>query len=296
MEREHERTTADLFINRSRGSKELFIVLAGYKEFLWKYTIERMPLFVPPEVDVCVVVSGVESAVLVEMASRYGWSYLQTKADLLARAQNIAIQEHPNAQYIYKIDEDILISRNYCGKMLQGYRNILSEGKFRPGFVAPLINVNGQSYIEFLKMINAVGKYERKFGEARAQADGIPIHYDGNAAKWIWSRSLPFDHVASRFDKAPFAYNTVVGRFSIGALLLEREMWETIGGFAVSPEEGWLGFEEEHLCRMCMELNRPIAILHNVFAGHFSFYPQFKEMRSFLKTIYPFLMPDRTNN
>ena len=137
------------FVNRSRGFDRLAIIVAGYKEYLWHLTLKRIARFKPDDIDVCVVSPGLFSERLNKICEENGWSYLNTKANKLARAQNIAIFQHPKAQWIYKFDEDIFISKNYFEVMLNGYQAIQKEGLFEPGFVAPLINVNGFSYIDF---------------------------------------------------------------------------------------------------------------------------------------------------
>lgn len=275
------------FINRSKGSQRLLIILAGYKEFLWPLTLERLTKFVPSDVDVCILSAGLYSAALAELAERHGWSYLYTKANKVALVQNLAITVHPQAKWIYKMDEDIFISEGFFDSLLEGYLHIQKEGLYNPGFCAPVINVNGYSYITFLKSIAADEEYRNKFGELKRAANGIKAQSDGEAAKWLWQKSLPFDEVANNVRSQPFTYSAVPHRFSIGAILFERELWQTLGGFRNSFNEGVLGLDEEHLCKDCIHLSRPMLVIHNVFAGHFSFGPQEPAMREYLREIYP---------
>jgi hypothetical protein len=275
------------FINRSKGSQRLLIVLAGYKEFLWPLTLDRLTKFVPPDVDVCILSAGLYSAPLAELAERHGWSYLYTKANKVALVQNLAIDVHKQAKWIYKLDEDIFISEGFFKSLLEGYLRIKEEGLYNPGFCAPVLNVNGYSYITFLRSIAAEQEYRDKFGELKHACNGIKAQDDGEAAKWLWQKSLPFDTVASYMRSQPFSYSAVPHRFSIGAILFERDLWEKIGGLRTSFNEGLLGQDEEHLCKDCMELSRPILVVHNVFAGHFSFGPQEPAMRQYLPEIYP---------
>ncbi|MGJ5673886.1 MAG: hypothetical protein ACR9NN_09795 [Nostochopsis sp.] len=274
------------FIDRSKGSQRLLIILAGYKDFLYPLTITRIAKFVPSDIDVCIVSSGLYSASLAELAEIYDWSYLYTKNNKVSLVQNLGISVHPLAKWIYKLDEDIFISEGFFDSMLEGYLNVKKEELYNPGFCAPIVNVNGYSYVTFLKKIDADKEYKDKFGELKQAAGGIKAHFDGEAAKWLWSKSLPFDEIAKHIGSQPFSYSAVPHRFSIGAILFERELWETMGGFRTGIKHGGLGLDEEYLCKDCIEMSRPILVINNVFAGHFSFGPQESVMKEYLPEIY----------
>lgn len=268
-----------------KDAKRLLVIVAGYKVHLWELTLARIARFAPEDLDVCVVTPGARSARLLQLAEQNGWSYLVTKANKLALAQNLAIREHPAAAWIYKLDEDIFISEGYFEKLLEGYLRIRESGHYDPGFCAPLINVNGHSYRTLLRMLDLEEEYQAAFEELKCACMGVRAHWDPNAARWLWERSLPFDEVARLLASRPFDYSVVPHRFSIGAILLEREFWESIGGFRTALVEGRLGIEEEDLCCQCMARSRVIGVIHNVFAGHFAFGPQEAGMRSFLGTV-----------
>lgn len=289
------------FIDRSKGGQRLLIILAGYKSFLWPLTLNRIAKFVPSDIDVCIVSSGLYSSTLDELATGYGWSYLYTKPNKVALAQNLAIARHTKAKWIYKLDEDIFIFEKFFDLLLEGYLRIKEDGLYDPGFCAPLINVNGYSYITFLRSINADDEYKAKFGELKHAARGIKASSDGEAAKWLWEKSLPFDEIAHYIQSQPFKYSAVPHRFSIGAILFERELWEAVGGLRTplkqggvsfrSPMlEGGLGLDEEYLCKDCIEMSRAMLVIDNVFAGHFSYGPQEASMKEYLHEIYPQLL------
>src|SRR5687768_3510918 len=138
------------FTDRRRGSEQMLIVLAGYKEYLWPYTIGRVEAFAPADADVCIVSSGVAPGALGEIAERRGWSWLRTQRNSLCLAQNLAIAHHPDARYIHKLDEDVLIAAGHFERLLAAYERVAEEGRFAPGFAAPVLNVNGFSYRMFL--------------------------------------------------------------------------------------------------------------------------------------------------
>jgi hypothetical protein len=274
------------FIDRSKGSNKLLIILAGYKSFLYPLTLARIAEFVPQDIDVCLLSSGLHSQELAEMAAVNNWSYLYTKSNKVSLVQNLAIAKHTQAKWIYKIDEDIFISEDFFEKLLEGYLTIKAEGLYDIGFCAPLLNVNGYSYINFLKLINADDEYKAKFGELKHSCAGAKAFYDGEAAKWLWKKSLPFDEVAQYISSKPFQYSASPHRFSIGAILLEREFWEQIGGFRTPFKQGGLGLDESQLCKDCIQKSRVMIVIHNVFAGHFSFGPQASAMKEYLPEIY----------
>jgi hypothetical protein len=118
------------FIDRSKGSQRLIIIIAGYKDFLYPLTLKRIAKFAPSDVDVCVVSSGLYSASLAELAESYGWSYLYTKANKVSLVQNLAISVHPQAEWIYKLDEDVFISEGFFDSLLESYLRIQEEGLY----------------------------------------------------------------------------------------------------------------------------------------------------------------------
>ncbi|QNK58369.1 hypothetical protein [Paenibacillus sp. PAMC21692] len=270
------------FIDRSKGSNKLLVVLAGYKEYLWPYTLQRIAHYTPENIDICVTSAGKYCNNLAEWAERYGWSYLSTNINDVSLSQNLAIFEHLQAEWIYKLDEDMFVSGSFFDSLLSGFEMIESEGLYRPGFVAPLINVNGYSYVEFLKILGIQNKYKEIFGELIYSANEIKCHTDGNAAVWLWEHSLPFENIAEKLSENQFNYSVVPHRFSIGAILFKRSFWREIGGFLYSAKEGILGTDEAELCRRCMDASKVMCVAHNVFAGHFSFYHQEDDMKQFL--------------
>lgn len=274
------------FIDRSKGAHSLLIVIAGYKSYLWPLTLTRLTRFVPAHIDVCIVSSGLYSAPLAELAVDYGWSYLYTKVNKVSLVQNLAIAKHAKANWIYKLDEDIFISDKFFDKLLEGYLRIKDEGLYDPGFCSPLINVNGYTYIHFLHSLKADDEYKAKFGELKHAVRGIKAFYSGEAAKWLWEKSLPFDEIASYVTSQPFNYSAIPHRFSIGAILIERKFWEAIGGFRVPFIGVGLGTDEKYLCKDCVEMSRPMLAIHNVFAGHFSFGPQEASMKEYFPEIF----------
>lgn len=272
------------FVDRSTGADEMLIIVAGYRAYLWPYTLSRIGRFVPAGVDVCIVSPGVAPPRLDALAARNGWSWLHTRKNALALGQNLAIELHPRARYVHKLDEDIFVGEGYFTRMRGGLLRVRADGVFTPGFVAPVINVNGFSYRLFLEARDLVNSYQKRFGELHQACGGVRAQYDPEAAVWLWDHSLPLDETMRAFAERPPGYTPIPHRFSIGAFVLERDLWEAIGGFIVHARGG-LGHEERQLCQECVDLSRVPVVLHDVFAGHFAFGSQEPMMRERLREI-----------
>jgi hypothetical protein len=267
--------------DRRRGRDRCLIVLAGYKPHLWAYTLARVGQFVPDSLDVCLVSAGLYRSDLSSIAARHDWSYLAVRERNISLAQNLAIRAHDRARWIYKLDEDIFVEAGFFDALFDGYTRAAADGAYKIGMCAPVINVNGFSYVEFLRTLNLGDAYRDRFGELTRAGDGIPAWSDGAAAVWLWERSLPLDETAAVFAAQPFGYSTVPHRFNIGAVLYRRELWEELGGLRVSfPARirPALGEDEVSLCASAITHSRVTCVVHNVFAGHFGFGPQEQAM------------------
>ena len=275
------------FVDRSAGHERVLVLLAGYKPYLWQFTLKRIERFLEDGIDVCVVSPGMHSQHLDDVARANEWSLLTTKANSVSLGQNLAIAKHPRARYVYKLDEDVFVARGFFGDLLRGLIAVKEEGSYSPGFCAPVLNVNGYSYVNFLETMSLTEDYQRCFGELRRAGGGVRAHYDGKAAAWLWSKSLPLDEVAERFSSREFAYSVVPHHFNIGALVYERDLWEAMGGFKVTLPYGIIGGDEKNICMKCVELSRVMVVAHNVFVGHFAFGPQEEMMRESLPSLEP---------
>jgi len=273
--------TANL-ADRSRGSERLAIILAGYKPHLWDITLPRFERFLPADADVCLLSAAKRVPELEELAERRGWSYLSTRANHVSLVQNLAIRAHPAARYVFKFDEDILITDGLCERLLDAHERIAAAGRYWPGFVSPVLNLNGFTYVRFLEQQGLAEAYRERFGELIHAGGQIPVTEDGAAARWMWENSLPFDEIAARMATEPFGFSTVPHKFNIGAILFERGIWEGLGGFRVRPPSGGLGVDETQLCKWCVHTSHAMCVAHNAFAGHFAFGAQDAAMREAL--------------
>jgi len=264
---------------RAQGFPRLLIVVAGYKPSLWPITLQRLKTHVPPQTDICVVAPGKHVPELAAFCTAAGWSHLATRENRLSLAQNIAIEAHPTAKLIHKVDEDIVVSEGYCETLEAVLIHADRLGECDIGFVAPTLNVNGFSYRTFLKFIapEMLDEFKRQFGDARTSCVRTAAWANPLAAQFLWEQILPFDNTAARFRARPVGYDVCPHRFSIGAMLFRRRIWDEIGGFSIASERE-LGIEEADLCAFCCDQARLMLVSHQTLAGHVGFFPQTAHM------------------
>lgn len=264
------------FINRSNESENLLLILAGFQEYYWEGVLGRVKLNqnqFEENIDICICVPGESGSELKKFAERYNWSFLRINDDLLAQAQNTAIMLHPNARWIYKIDEDIIISENYFKKLKKSYASAQEQLNTKIGVISPLLNVNACGVSSFLNTLEITGKFESQFGKLRIGLEEY-IHKNPDVAKWLWERSVPFDAVSKKIEVLNSGKVKVCPyRLSIGAILFTREFWEEIGCFQVSGI-GYMGIEEEQVNAYCVNKMYSVVMALDTFAGHLGFFSQ----------------------
>ena len=69
--------------------------------------------------------------------------------------------------------------------------------------------------------------------------------------------------------------------------MFSRRMWADMGEFAMSRSNGVLGFDEEMICKYCFDNSLVIAVLDNVFVGHWGYGPQNPTMDRHFEEIAP---------
>lgn len=286
------------FINRSKGQKRLCIVLAGFKEFLYADTMSRLQRFVPEDVDVCLLSAGKYSSVLEELARKNDWSYLYTKDKNVSLIQNIAIDVHKAAEFIYKIDEDIFVTENFFKNVVATYEYCNNYSEFDVGFCAPLIPINGFGHVRILDILGMTETYTERFErpKIRTGRDRL-IESSPQAAIFMWNgleipgtdeeakQSLSIDALDAYLSKMDFSYSVCPVRFSIGAIYFSRQLWNDMDYFYVksrgTPD---LGQDEVQICRFCYMNNRALIISENTAVGHLGFGSQNDVMRDWFLT------------
>lgn len=275
------------FINNLQGKEKYLIVLAGYKKNLYSYVFSRLEKYLPGDIDVCIVSSGVYDEELCNIAIRNQWSYLSIEKNKIAIAQNIAINLNDIAKYIYKMDEDIFVTEGVFEKMFDTYVDVKKNGKTDIGFVAPVIPLNGFGYMKVLEHYDIKEEYCDKFGKTiYSSRNEMPIISNPDVAKFFWGDGnyVPnLDKMNEDFSRNENEYSICPIRFSIGFIMFEKSLWNEMGMFRQTMGSG-LGNDETQICAFCVNSSKPIIVTENSVVGHFSFGPQTKSMTDFLET------------
>lgn len=275
------------FVDRSKNRKKLCIVLSGYKPFLYETVFGRLAKYMEDDIDVCVITSGLFSTDIDKICAENNWSYLSTKQNHVGLVQNVAISLHPSAEYIFKLDEDIFITKGYFSKMFNMLIKTEEEGDYYPGFVAPLITINGYCYRRILEKLGLVEYYKNIFGEARyASNNYYPIGSNSEIAKFFWGEGdvIPsIDEMNSQFERDGENYSVCPIRYSIGAILFRRSFFYEMGMFKVDRFNNPMGKDESEICTFSMLYSRAIIVAENIVVGHLSFGPQNEEMKKYYK-------------
>ena len=246
----------------------------------------------------CVVSGGVglsEANKLNVICARNRWSYLRVSEDNLPLVTALPIQLHLDAQLIWKIDEDVFVTENFFEQTLRTYEDALRNSRYRVGFVAPLMNVNGYGTPRILEKLAATDEFAERFGRPRSGAYFLdetvaagsldafmPVHADPDASLFMWGHGgviPPIDELDRRFSTEQLNYSVCPHRFSIGAILLPRATWEKLGRFTVRAGHVDVGAEERELCNWCMDKSHAVIIAENTVVGHLSFGLQTPVMR-----------------
>lgn len=291
---EQVRSSDYRFINRSTGQNKLCIILAGYKESLWEDVFSRIKLAAPADLDICIMTSGLENEALKQIAEQYNWSYLSTKVNHLSLIQNLAIELHPAAHWIFKLDEDMFLPKTYFEPMLETYNLVEKSSYYEPAFVSPLINVSCYGHIRLLEKCNLIDDFKKTGLTTMKITDGIhhnkAVLENPEVAKYLWGATQPIlrdvDKLTNQFMADELSFTICATRYSIGAILFTRQAWEDFGKFPLTfvGSEYGLGDDEEHICHYACFSGRGMVISDNIVVGHLGYGPQTKEMVSYYLT------------
>lgn len=272
------------FENRKKDSNVLFYVLAGYQPYLWDVVFERVKNFVPQEIDICILSSGIYIKELSELCKKNNWSYFSTKKNKLTLAQNILISKFEKAEWIYKMDEDIFITSNYYRTMMDTYNAIEQQSKYKISFLGPIIPLNSFGTVALLEKLDLLTYYEKQFGKAQyGWGETMKYYSEPNVAKFFWGENnvIPqIDKLDSLLHAGELDYSICPVQFNIGAILFKREFWKDIGMFMVGLGND-LGLDELWICIRALTRSRPFFVAKNTAVGHLSFTPQKDEMKKY---------------
>ncbi len=268
------------FEDRRKGMGTCCFVLAGYKEYLWERVFMRLSRFVPHNIDICIISSGIYSGELAKRSREQGWSYLSTEKNSVTLAQNIAYALFNGYEWVYKMDEDIFVTEHVFESLCKAYCEAQATSNYQVGIAVPLMPLNGCSYRTILEKTGKKEDYEKKFG--RIVIGGNPesaIEKNPESAVFMWDECPHIDEMNRMFTDGKL-YAVCNVRYSIGFMLMQHSFWEEMQGFYVSGGTD-MGADEEELCGSCMNRSRAIIISQNAVAGHFSFGRQTERMKQF---------------
>ncbi|MCB8881740.1 hypothetical protein ACELLULO517_15940 [Acidisoma cellulosilytica] len=284
----HDRVTFD---DRRVNANVLVTILAGYKQDLWPLVMPRLKAAIRAMngADICFVSPGKRDQALADLCKAENWSYLATSTNDVSLAQNICFKQFDQAQWIVKLDEDMFLLPDTIVNLVREYKRIKDSGKVDPGFVAPMIPLNGFCYRPLLSRLGLLAEFEARFGKARLATSGLPIHTDPIVARWIWEKTSPLDELAQQLGQAESDDLLSPIQFSIGIIVFERSFWETFGYFTVHRRKllagmNTLGGDEAHICAAAMLHSRPIVVTTHAVAGHFSFGGQYAGMIDLMRS------------
>lgn len=271
------------FVDRRKNYSKVCFVLSGYKEYLWDNIFGRLRQFVPEDVEICLISSGIWKSELEKIANKNDWSYLSTKINSVTLIQNIAIELFENAQWIYKMDEDIFLTEGCFQRMMAAHREVEANDYYRVGIAAPLIPVNGYGFMRVLDRLNKLNEYEAKFEKPIYGGDySKKIECSSAAAAYMWGleSDIPqldrLNHMFSYLHK----YSLCNVRFNIGFILFHRSFWNVMGGFDVSGMPD-MGKDEDKIGYTCMNQSFAIAVAEDSVVGHFGFGNQTEKMKDY---------------
>ena len=270
------------FVDRRRNLKKVCFVLGGYKDFLWDDVFARLQRYVPDDVEVCILSSGIWNEKLAYIADKNSWSYLSTSLNSVTLIQNMAISFFPHGEWIYKMDEDIFLTKSSFEALMRAYIFAEDNTRYEIGFSAPLIPLNGYGYIRLLEQLGKLDEYDKKFERALCGGNcKRMIESEAEAAAFMWGfeGNIPqLDRLNEIFGKQVGKYSICNVRFSIGFILYHRSFWEKIQGFDVSGGVD-LGMDEDKIGRLCMNDSYAIVVAEDIVVGHFSFGKQTEYMK-----------------
>lgn len=279
----------NIFVDRRKNSNGLLMILAGYKPFLFEDVFARVKAFAPKNLDVCVISSGLFDDRLNELAAQNNWSYLSTAQNNIPLVQNLAIMLHEQAEFIYKMDEDIFITEGVFDTLIKTGDYVLAHGHYCIGFVAPLIPISGYGHVRLLEKLGLLETYEKFFEPVfyGAQPNRM-IENNPDVAKFFWGEGgiVPsIDAMNATFQKKKISYSICPVIFSIGFILYHRNLWKEMGGWQLpSPNGNGMGLDEVQICKFCMQHSLAMVVAENSVVGHMSFRQQNAAMKEYYLT------------
>lgn len=278
----------NIFVDRRKNSNGLLVILAGYKPYLFDSIFARVKAFAPKNLDICIASSGLYDEKLYKIAAKNNWSYLSTVQNNIPLAQNLAIMLHESAELLYKMDEDIFVTEGSFETLLKTYEYVQNHEPYNVGFVAPLIPINGYGHVRLLEKLGLRETYEKIFEPVLYAAQPLRmLEKSPEVAKFFWGEGEIFpsiDKINQAFQMQKISYGVCSIRFSIGFILIHKNLWKAMGGWALPPVGYGMGMDEMQLCQFCTLNSLAMVISENTVVGHLSFGQQNDAMKEYYLT------------
>ncbi len=257
-----------------QNKKKMCYILSGYKPYLWDDVFDRIRLFQPSDMEVCVASSGKYCQELSSLCKRNGWIYLSTHLNNVCVLSNIVIREFKKAEYIFKLDEDIYLPQGYFNDMVKAYDVIEQATPGCLGFICPTIPLGPYGMRDFLVRKNCLEEYNSKFGKHYVGGTVLNPAFRQNIGvdEFIWKKIGVFDDCAREYKESGFSYEPCATRCGIAAILFKRKFWETMGGLK-KPRGKGLGDQgdEGQITAYCALNFQMTYCVKNILVGHFAF-------------------------
>ena len=240
---EHEKYSSKYKVEgQIRNKEQMLYVLSGYKPYLWNDVFERVKAFQTPELEVCVVSSGKYCDELSCLCKDNGWIYVSTELNNICVASNIVMRLFPKAEYIFKLDEDIYLPKDYFADMLYAYKEIEKVTPGEIGYICPALPLGFYGMHDFLIRKNCLDEYNEKFGKHYVGGTLLNPAFRKHVGvdEFIWKKIGIFDDCAEEYKKSGLDFEPCVTRSGIAAILFKRQFWDTMGGLK-KPRGAGLG-------------------------------------------------------
>lgn len=258
-----------------QNKPNMMFALAGYKPYLWDDVFFRFKTFETPDLEICIASSGKYCPELSKICQDNGWIYISTTLNNVCVITNIILREFSKAEYIFKLDEDIYIPKNYFTDMLAAYKTIESDNPdYELAYICPVLPLGFYGMHDFLVEKNALTKYEERFGQHKRGGSALNSAFRNNKGvdAFIWETIESFDICAASYAKKPFEYEIAPLRTGIATILFKRKFWNDLGcltrykgiGVGTNGDEG-------QITSFCALNFRACFCVKNILVGHFAF-------------------------
>ncbi len=264
-----------VFENRSRSCDNLILIFIEANSNNWNITLSKIKEGIDiskEQFDVCICVFNSNEyncnlKRLKEIAHENSWSILFTYEKQESIALETAINLHPVANWIYKIDDNILVPSNYFEQLKLAYKHSVEAMPIYPGFLLPCVDVSTTGSISFLKAINQWNLFVNQFDkngfylkENNCPFLLEPFLKDKKIISWIDERTTPFEEVANIvFNNNHDELLWTPFKVSTEAILFERAFAEGVKKFNVGTI-GSFYLNDDQLNGYCMANNLGIYI------------------------------------